>query len=134
MNDFSFLILGQQSFLDRYRKCIMLRHVIRLPEDLQAEMKTNKDTINCIQMIMQHINPNRGKISLCSPPLQGGQRSDVAPEACCRSYWVIHVLLTRTHEQGGRLSCFGSHGLTVLPRCYSGSPWRWCRQPLKQIF
>ena len=55
-----------------------------------------------------------GEISLCSPPLQGGQRSGVAPEACCRSYWLIHVLLTRTRERGGRCHVLG-HMASLSP-------------------
>ncbi len=66
--DCSFIIwhLGLQTFSKRYRRLTVTRSYQALQlKGPQAEMKTDKDTISCIQMIMWYfINPHRENLFL----------------------------------------------------------------------
>lgn len=75
--------------MNRYRRRSWNFH----PKGLQPEMKTDKDAISCIQMIMWYfINP-----SFCLTTLpRGGQRSDPAAGAT-----AVSMPCSRTHQPGG---------------------------------
>lgn len=89
-----------------------------LPKGLQAEMKTDKDTISRIQMIMWYfINPHRENLFL-SATLHGEVRGQAQLRDPPERLPGESVSCSRTHQQGGGLSCFyiRSPCLAVLPR------------------
>lgn len=135
--DCSFIIwhLGLQTFPNWYRRLTVTRsyHAFQL-KGLQAEMKTDKDTISCIQMIMWYfINPHRENLFL-SATLHREARGQAQLQQPTAGATGDLVSCSRTHQQGGGLSCFRSPCLPVFPCCWPVSPWRWRRPPVKHRF